>query len=72
MSNMNGKVYRFGIGFCEASGPCLVRHAGNDADLDVLATNYAYKLSAGHCIVILMRCSSDQYSNETKRGARVS
>lgn len=46
---------RFGIGFCEASGPCLVRHAGNDADLDVLATNYAYKLSAGHCIVILIR-----------------
>ena len=46
---------RFGIGLCEASGPCLVRHAGNDADLDVLATNYAYKLSAGHCIVILIR-----------------
>ncbi len=46
---------KFGIGFCEASGPCLVRHAGNDADLDVLATDYAYKLSAGHCIVILIR-----------------
>ncbi|MFY9870908.1 MAG: adenosine-specific kinase [Candidatus Nitrosopolaris sp.] len=46
---------KFGIGFCEASGPCLVRHAGNDADLDILATNYAYKLSAGHCIVILIR-----------------
>jgi hypothetical protein len=44
---------KFGIGFCQASGPCLVRHAGNDADLDILATNYAYKLSAGHCIVIL-------------------
>jgi adenosine/AMP kinase len=46
---------KFGIGFCEASGPCLVRHAGNAADLDVLATDYAYKLSAGHCIVILIR-----------------
>ena len=46
---------KFGIGFCEASGPCLVRHAGNDTDLDVLATDYAYKLSAGHCIVILIR-----------------
>jgi adenosine/AMP kinase len=46
---------KFGIGFCEASGPCLVRHAGNDANLDVLATDYAYKLSAGHCIVILIR-----------------
>ena len=46
---------KFGIGFCEASGPCLVRHAGNDSDLDILATDYAYKLSAGHCIVILIR-----------------
>jgi len=46
---------KFGIGFCEASGPCLVRHAGNDTNLDLLATDYAYKLSAGHCIVILIR-----------------
>jgi hypothetical protein len=45
----------FGIGFCEASGPCLVRHAGNNVELDILATDYAYKLSAGHCIVILIR-----------------
>ena len=46
---------KFGIGFCEASGPCLVRHAGNDTDLDMLATNYAYKLSTGHSIVILIK-----------------
>ena len=46
---------KYGIAFCEASGPCLVRHAGNDIDLDLLATNYAYKLSAGHSIVILIR-----------------
>jgi uncharacterized protein len=46
---------KFGIAFCEASGPCLVRHAGNDADLDTLATDYDYKLSAGHCIGILIR-----------------
>lgn len=46
---------KFGIAFCEASGPCLVRHAGNDTNLDILATNYAYKLSAGHSIVILIR-----------------
>jgi uncharacterized protein len=46
---------KFGIGFCEASGPCLVRHAGNDTDLDILATDYAYKLSAGHSMVILIR-----------------
>ena len=46
---------KFGIGFCEASGPCLIRHAGNDTDLHMLATNYAYKLSAGHSIVILIK-----------------
>jgi adenosine/AMP kinase len=46
---------KFGIGFCEASGPCLVRHAANDTTLDLLATDYAYKLSAGHCIDILIR-----------------
>ena len=46
---------KFGIGFCEASGPCLVRHAGNNAELNRLATEYAYKLSAGHCVVILIR-----------------
>jgi uncharacterized protein len=46
---------KFGIGFCEASGPCLVRHAGNDTDLDILAADYAYKLSAGHSMVILIK-----------------
>jgi uncharacterized protein len=46
---------KFGIGFCEASGMCLVRHAGNDGDLEILATDYAYKLAAGHSLVILMR-----------------
>ena len=25
---------KFGLAFCEASGPCLVRHAGNDERLD--------------------------------------
>lgn len=46
---------KYGIGFCEASGPRLVRHAANDTTLDLLATDYAYKLSAGHCMVILIR-----------------
>src|SRR5256712_13914994 len=46
---------KFGIGFCEASGPCLVRHAGNDTELDILATDYAYKLSAGHSMLILIK-----------------
>jgi adenosine/AMP kinase len=46
---------KFGIGFCEASGSCLVRHAGNDANLEIIATDYAYKLSAGHSLVIFIR-----------------
>ena len=46
---------RFGIGFCEASGPCLVRHSGNDAELESLATNYAYEIGNGHLLVIVMK-----------------
>ena len=46
---------KFGIGFCEASGPCLVRHAANDTTLDLLATDYAYKPFCWTCIVILIR-----------------
>jgi len=24
---------KFGLGFCESSGPCLIRHEGNDEEL---------------------------------------
>ena len=46
---------KYGIAFCEASGPCLVRHSGNDRNLDLLAADYAFKLSAGHSLLILIR-----------------
>jgi uncharacterized protein len=46
---------KFGIAFCESSGPCLVRHAGNDSNLELLATDYAYKLSVGHSLMILIK-----------------
>lgn len=46
---------KFGCGFCEASGPCLVRHAGNDEVLEKLATEYVYSISAGHSLVILLK-----------------
>ena len=46
---------KFGCGFCEASGPCLVRHAGNDDVLEKMATEYAYEISAGHSVVILLK-----------------
>jgi uncharacterized protein len=46
---------KFGLAFCEASGPCLVRHTGNDSNLEILAVDYAYKLSAGHSLIILIK-----------------
>jgi len=46
---------RFGLAFCEASGPCLVRSSGNDDALAKLAQANALALSAGHTFVILIR-----------------
>ncbi len=45
----------FGIALCEASGPCLVRHAGNDSELEKLATDYMFGVSAGHGLLILLK-----------------
>ena len=45
---------RFGIGFCEASGPCLVRHSGNDTELESLAIKYANEIGCGHLLVLVM------------------
>jgi adenosine/AMP kinase len=46
---------RFGLAFCEASGPCLVRRSGNDEALVELAVRNAVALGAGHCFVVLLR-----------------
>jgi adenosine/AMP kinase len=46
---------KFGLAFCEASGPCLVRYAGTDSELTELAKKNAYNLSAGHCFIIFMK-----------------
>ncbi len=48
-------VIKFGVAFCESSGPCLVRHSGTDAGLQKIAADYAFQLSCGHCFVILMK-----------------
>ena len=45
---------KFGIGFCESSGPALVRFAGNDAQLIELARKNALALSCGHAFIIFM------------------
>ena len=46
---------RFGIAFCEASGPRLVRRSGNDTELTELATRNALAIGAGHAFVVLLR-----------------
>lgn len=45
---------KFGIGFCESSGPALVRWAGNDLNLVRLAQENAFALSCGHSFIIFM------------------
>ncbi len=46
---------KFGIAFCEASGPCLIRVVGNDKNLEGIATKNAQNLAAGHSFVILLQ-----------------
>lgn len=45
----------FGIAFCEASGPCLIRVEGNDNALKEMAIRNASAIAAGHTFVILMK-----------------
>lgn len=45
---------RFGIAFCEASGPCLVRRSGNEEGLVELATRNALAIGAGHSFIVLL------------------
>ncbi len=46
---------KFGIAFCEASGPCLIRVDGNDEDLKMVATDNARRIGAGHTFVLVVR-----------------
>lgn len=46
---------KFGLAFCEASGPCLVRHEGNDEELRNLAKSKAYEIAAGHTFIIFIK-----------------
>lgn len=45
---------RFGIAFCEASGPCLIRRDGNDDRLIQAAIGIAQAIGAGHSFAIVM------------------
>lgn len=46
---------KFGLGFCESSGECLVRVDGNDEELKKCASENALQIGAGHCFVVLLR-----------------
>jgi len=45
---------RFGIAFCESSGPALIRCSGNDQALVELATRNASAVGAGHSFFIFI------------------
>jgi len=46
---------KFGIGFCESSGPCLVRHEGNDDELRRMAAQKALEIACGHSFIIFLK-----------------
>jgi hypothetical protein len=46
---------QFGLGFCESSGPCLVRHEGNDPELQQLAAEKAFEVGCGHSFLIFIK-----------------
>ena len=46
---------KFGIAFNEASGPCLTRADGNDAELQSAAIEMATAVGAGHFFAVVMR-----------------
>jgi hypothetical protein len=46
---------KFGLAFCEASGPCLIRTSGTDPELVDLAARNAQALSCGHSFILFMR-----------------
>ncbi len=45
---------RFGVAFCEASGPCLIRFDGNDEELKAAAVKIASEVGAGHSFIVVM------------------
>ena len=46
---------KFGVAFCEASGPCLVRSSGTAPELVQLAEKNALNISAGHSFILILR-----------------
>jgi uncharacterized protein len=45
---------KFGVAFCEASGPCLIRHTGTDKELEAAAVTAAAAIGAGHVFIVFL------------------
>lgn len=54
---MNSSVpgVEYGLAFCEASGPCLIRTEGNDEKLVGQAAECARRVGAGHSFYLILR-----------------
>ena len=46
---------RFGVAFCESSGPRLVRRSGNEEELVELAVRNVQAIGAGHAFLVFLR-----------------
>jgi adenosine/AMP kinase len=46
---------KFGVAFCESSGPCLIRSTGNDEALRAAAVRNAEAVGAGHFFAVILR-----------------
>jgi adenosine/AMP kinase len=45
---------KFGLAFCEASGKCLIRWSGTDAQMIELARKNAEAIAAGHTFIVFL------------------
>jgi len=54
---MNSSVpgAEYGLAFCEASGPCLIRTEGNDEELVEQAAECARRVGSGHSFYLILR-----------------
>lgn len=46
---------KFGIAFCEASGPKLIRYSSTDSEMESLAIQNAKLLKCGHIFIIFLK-----------------
>ncbi|MEW5813969.1 MAG: adenosine-specific kinase, partial [Spirochaetota bacterium] len=46
---------QYGLAFCEASGPCLIRTEGNNPELVKEAVECARKVAAGHTFFLVLK-----------------